>query len=205
MERSSEEKIPVTIILMLVNVVLLFVCEAKGGSESSEVLYRMGAMYVPDILEGEWYRLFASMFLHFGFVHLMNNMVSLFVLGSFLENRIGRLRYLAVYLGGGLAGNLLGLLIESVTKDYSLSAGASGCIFALMGAMIAMALFRRDLRAGIPRSRLLFGVVLSFLPGVYTRNISLSAHAGGLLGGIVIMSLLLPTVGKGRRKGELYA
>ena len=202
MRQSSEEKNHVTILLIAVNVLLLFLCEAKGGSEDAGVLYRMGAMYVPDILEGEWWRLFSSMFLHFGFVHLMNNMVSLFVLGGFLENRIGKARYLALYLLGGLAGNLLGLVIEHSSGDYVLSAGASGCIFALMGAMVALALLRRDLLSGIPPARLFVGVVLSFLPGVYSRNISLSAHAGGLLGGFMIMGALLLTMPKNSAEPE---
>ena len=72
-----------------------------------------GAAYPPLILEnGEIYRLFTCMFLHFGIEHLLNNMLVLFVLGSRLEQAIGKIKFLLIYLIGGVLGNVISLLIE---------------------------------------------------------------------------------------------
>ena len=85
---------------------------------------------------GEYYRLFTCMFLHFGIEHLLNNMLVLFVLGSRLEQVIGKIKFLLIYLIGGVLGNVISLLIELRTQDFAVSAGASGAVFAVMGAMI---------------------------------------------------------------------
>ena len=76
------------------------------------------------------------MFLHFGIEHLLNNMLVLFVLGSRLEQVIGKIKFLLIYLIGGVLGNVISLLIELRTQDFAVSAGASGAVFAVMGAMI---------------------------------------------------------------------
>ena len=90
-------------------------------------MFHHGAMYVPSMLEdGEYYRLFTSMFLHFGFEHLMNNMFILGVIGWNLELEIGKWKYLAVYLLSGLMGNLLSAWMDIQTGEYAISAGASG-------------------------------------------------------------------------------
>ena len=85
---------------------------------------------------GEYYRLFACMFLHFGIEHLLNNMLVLFVLGSRLERVIGKIKFLIIYLVGGLLGNVISVLVELKSMDFAVSAGASGAVFAVMGAMI---------------------------------------------------------------------
>ena len=66
------------------------------------------------------------MFLHFGIEHLLNNMLVLFVLGSRLEQVIGKIKFLLIYLIGGVFGNVISLLIELRTQDFAVSAGASG-------------------------------------------------------------------------------
>ena len=76
------------------------------------------------------------MFLHFGIEHLLNNMLVLFVLGSRLEQVIGKIKFLLIYLIGGVLGNVISLLIELRAQDFAVSAGASGAVFAVMGAMI---------------------------------------------------------------------
>lgn len=97
----------------------------------------MERAYTPYIVEkGEVYRLFTSMFLHFGIEHLVNNMLVLFVLGSRLEQVIGKIRFVLIYLLGGIAGNILSLVLELRSQEFSVSAGASGAVFAVMGAMI---------------------------------------------------------------------
>ena len=129
MENTLEEfrKEPVTFILILINVLVFLVSDLTGYSQDVMHMLDLGAAYTPLITEGgEVYRLFTSMFLHFGIAHLLNNMLVLFVLGSRLERAAGKIRFLVIYLLGGVAGNVISLLLELDRGDYSVSAGASG-------------------------------------------------------------------------------
>lgn len=96
-------------------------------------MLQCGAAYTPAIMQGEYYRIFTSMFLHFGPQHLGNNMLVLFVLGGRLERTVGKLKYLLIYLLGGMGGNLLCLFLELDSADFAVSAGASGAVFAVDG------------------------------------------------------------------------
>ena len=81
MEEIKKE--PVTVLLILINTLIFLVVEFTGGSENGQHMLECGAAYAPLILEqGQWYRMFSSMFLHFGAPHLINNMLVLFVLGQ---------------------------------------------------------------------------------------------------------------------------
>ena len=130
-------KEPATMALILINILVFIAVEFTGTSQDAWHVLEYGAAYTPYIIQnGEVYRLFTSMFLHFGIEHLVNNMLVLFVLGSRLERVIGKIRFLLIYLLGGIAGNVVSLLLELKTQEFSVSAGASGAVFAVMGAMI---------------------------------------------------------------------
>lgn len=127
---------------------------------------------------GEWYRLVTSGFVHFGIWHLAVNMYSLWILGRAAEQYAGRLRFGMIYAASLLAGSFGSLVVE----PQALSAGASGAIFGLMGAMFLA--FRAQ---GIPLTRsplfsvLILNLVITFaIPGI-----SIGAHVGGLIGGAI--------------------
>ena len=101
------KKAPVTVFLILANILVFTAVEFTGGSEDTMHMLQCGAAYTPAIMQGEYYRIFTSMFLHFGPQHLGNNMLVLFVLGGRLERTVGKLKYLLIYLLGGMGGNLL--------------------------------------------------------------------------------------------------
>ena len=124
MEELKKE--PVTVFLILVNALVFLVVEFTGGSEDTLHMLQCGAAYTPSILDGEYFRIFTCMFLHFGAKHLGNNMLVLFVLGARLEPTVGRLRYLLIYLLGGIGGNILSMFLEMGTGEFGISAGASG-------------------------------------------------------------------------------
>ena len=110
LENTLEEfrKEPVTFILILINVLVFLVSDLTGYSQDVMHMLDLGAAYTPLITEGgEVYRLFTSMFLHFGIEHLLNNMVILGALGWNLELQTGRIRFLIIYFGSGLFGNIL--------------------------------------------------------------------------------------------------
>ena len=135
MEEIKKE--PVTVFLMILNILLFLVVDFTGGTSDTMHMVNCGAAFAPAIIENhEIYRLFTSMFLHFGIEHLANNMLVLFVLGQRLEPVVGKIKFILIYLLGGLGGNILSLYMEIRKEEYAVSAGASGAVFAIMGAMI---------------------------------------------------------------------
>jgi membrane associated rhomboid family serine protease len=127
------------------------------------------------VADGEWYRLVTGMFVHFGPLHILMNMVSLWVIGPQLERVLGRLRYLALYLVAGVAGNALAYL---VTDGNLRSAGASGAIFGLLGATAVLFKVTRT-PLGPVVSLLVFNLLITFS----VSGIDWRAHVGGLVAG----------------------
>ncbi|WP_354641586.1 rhomboid family intramembrane serine protease [Kitasatospora camelliae] len=132
---------------------------------------------------GEWYRMVTAMFVHGGIAHIVMNMISLWVLGPPLERALGRVRFLALYLVSGLAGNALAYLVSGESL-YSL--GASGAIFGLLGATVV--LFRQNrVPLGPVVALLVFNLVITFaVPAIDWR-----AHVGGLVAGVVTAAGLM--------------
>ena len=106
--------------------------EMFGSSRNPYLLILFGAKYNPLILEGEWWRLITPMFLHIGLIHLVMNSFALYYLGTAVERIYGRYRFLFIYLFAGFAGTLASFLFS----PDSISAGASGGIFGLFGALL---------------------------------------------------------------------
>ena len=91
------KKEPVTVFLILINMLVFVITELTGGTEDTMHMLQCGAAYTPAIIQGEYYRIFTSMFLHFGIQHLLNNMDMLGALGWQLEPVIGKVKYLLIY------------------------------------------------------------------------------------------------------------
>ena len=132
------KKLPIcTIAIAAANVLIFLGLSFMGMTEDSAFMMEHGAMYVPYLMNGErYYTLITSMFLHFGFSHLMNNMVMLLVIGYSLEPEIGKIRFLLIYLGSGLMGNLVSAWFDVSQGSYAVSAGASGAIFMLQSVIM---------------------------------------------------------------------
>lgn len=184
MEEIKKE--PVTVLLILLNTLIFLIVEFTGGSENGQHMLECGAAYAPLILEqGQWYRVFSSMFLHFGAPHLINNMLVLFVLGQRLEPAVGRLRFLLIYIAGGLGGNFISLFWDMRTGDYSVSAGASGAVFAVMGGMIYVIIRHRGRVADLTMKQMLIMAAFSLYFGFASEGVDNAAHADGLLCGFL--------------------
>lgn len=126
MEEIKKE--PVTVLLILINTLIFLVVEFTGGSENGQHMLECGAAYAPLILEqGQWYRLFSSMFLHFGAPHLINNMLVLFVLGQRLEPVTGKIKFFLIYIFGGLGGNMLSLFFDICRKRFFICRSFRSC------------------------------------------------------------------------------
>lgn len=189
--RKNKIDAPCTIILAAVNVIVFFILTSQGMTEDGMFLLEHGAMYVPRVQEdGEIYRLFTSMFLHFGFQHLMNNMVVLILVGWNLELEIGKIRFLLIYILSGLGGNILSSWWEVLTADYAISAGASGAIFGIIGALLYVAIRNHGRIGEISGRGLVFMILISLYYGFSSGGVDNMAHIGGLLTGFVLGVLL---------------
>ena len=156
-----------------------------------EVLGR-GALIPALVAEGQAWRLVSSVFLHSGFLHLALNMLSLYFLGSFVENAFGRGRFLALYLLSGLSGGIAYLYFGGFDTP---AVGASGAIFGLLGGILGYALRRGTFTWQNPVIRqLLILLAINLWIGLSIPNVSNTAHLGGLAGGFAFGFLVAPTV-----------
>lgn len=180
-----------TILLIVVNVIVFFVLSFQGMTENAQFMVEHGAMYVPYMMEGEeYYRLFTSMFMHFGFEHLMNNMVMLAAIGWNLEYEIGKIKFLIIYLGSGILANILSAAGDILTGDYAVSAGASGAVFGILGALLYVAIRNRGRIGNVTGRGLLLMTGLSLYYGFTNAGVDNLAHIGGLISGFVLGILL---------------
>ncbi len=191
MRHEFQEKIPViTVILVLLNAGIWLFMEITGDTQDVWFMLEHGAAYTPAIMAGgEAWRLFTSMFLHFGADHLVNNMLILGLMGLRLEHTLGSVRFALLYLFSGLCGNLLSLYQELAAEDFAVSAGASGAVFGVIGGLIAWAVFHRGRVEGLT-TRGLFGMAaLSLYYGFSTAGVDNWGHIGGILGGFLLGSI----------------
>jgi membrane associated rhomboid family serine protease len=133
---------------------------------------------VQGVAGGEYYRLFTSMFLHYGLLHLLMNMWALWILGRVLEAMLGPARFLALYLLSGLGGNVAVYLFSN---QHAPTAGASGAIFGLFGALIiVLRRLRRSVASVLPV------LVINLIFTLSVPGISIAAHFGGLVTGALV-------------------
>ena len=180
-----------TILLIAINIIVFLLLSFQGMTEDAEYMLEHGAMYVPYMMEGnEYYRLFTSMFLHFGIDHLANNMVMLGAIGWNLEYEIGKIKFLIIYFGSGLAGNILSAFGDIMIGEYAVSAGASGAVFGIIGALLYVVIRNRGRIGTISGRGLVLMVVLSLYYGFTSTGVDNLAHIGGLIAGFILGVLL---------------
>ncbi len=183
----DQDYIPkVTVGILLLNVLVFAVLELLGSTQDAGFMAAHGALSVAAVESGKWYCLLTAMFLHFGFLHLVNNMFVLFFTGRYLEQEVGGVSFAVIYLFGGLIGNLFSLFCQWMGGGNSVSAGASGAIFSVIGALFLLVLLRCGRLAQLRRQGMIMMVVLSVYQGYTTVGVDNAAHLAGLCGGILI-------------------
>ena len=188
---GNQKKAVCTIGIAAVNVIVFLLLSFGGRTEDGMYMLEHGAMYVPYVVEyKEYYRLFTCIFLHFGFSHLMNNMLTLVVVGWNVEMFVGKARFLTIYLLSGLGGNLLSMAADIWRQDYSVSAGASGAIFGLTGALLCLAILNHGRVGNITKQGMIVMILISLYTGFTSGGVDNLAHVGGLLTGILVTALL---------------
>ncbi len=190
----------VTQIVIALNVAMFVVEMLAGGATDSNVLFHLGAMAPSAVFHGEWWRLFISTFLHFGWLHIGMNMLGLSFLGPFTESSLGRWRYALLYVTTGI-GSMLAVAAFSEffgKPAETFAVGASGCIMGLVGATGALVLCHLGGEGGPFARRRLFSVILIILLQTFfdwmIPEVSMTAHLSGALIGFVVALVIHPRV-----------
>lgn len=169
----APKKIMITYALIAINI-FMFILEVMFPDEIF-----LGLLLDPVLVKaGQYYRLFTSMFLHAGIIHLVMNMYALYVVGKEVETYLGKAKFLVIYLVSGLVGSLLSCL-----GTYS-SVGASGAIFGLFGALLYFGYYYRLYFGSVLIKQILPVIAINLLIGFTISGINNAAHIGGLIGGI---------------------
>jgi len=177
--------------LAAINIITFFTLTMFGATEDSAYMLRHGAMYVPYLIERhEYYRIFTSMFLHYGFDHLMSNMVMLVLLGRQLEDEFGSVRYIILYMVSGLCGQFAMIGYDIFMDHYVPFAGASGAVFGVIGALLYVAIRNKGRVGNVSGRGLLLIIILSVYYGFTEPGIANFAHIGSLIAGFLLAILL---------------
>lgn len=172
----------ITYWLIAVNVILYVVPVLFGLYDSLIANY---SVWGPAIREGQTYRLLTGIFLHGGIMHLLFNCYALYVIGSQVENFLGRFKFLVIYLVAGISGALFSMIFG----NYA-SVGASGAIFGLMGALVYFGYHYRVYLGNVVKSQIIPLILLNLALGFFMSGVDNFAHIGGLIGG-TLMSIAL--------------
>lgn len=176
----------VTYIIMAICIILFILMELSGGSTNSQTLLKYGANLDVLVKNGEYYRLFICIFLHIGIMHLLCNMYSLYIIGREVENLFGKIKYIIIFILSGIFGSIMSLAFTHNT----ISAGASGAIFGLLGALLYFGMhYRTYLGEAIKRSIIPI-IVVNLIIGFFAEGIDLAAHIGGLVGGVLVAMMV---------------
>jgi len=199
-----------TIVLIALNVMMFLMMVLQGVAvfnPTADSVLRWGADYGPLTLHGQWWRMLVSTFLHFGLIHLLFNMFVLFNIGLFLEGLADRIPFVVLYLVCGLGGSAASL----AWHPSIVSAGASGAVFGLYGALLGFLIRHRgsipaESLASLRKGALTFlgyNLLYGLRPGV-----DMAAHFGGLATGFVLgLFLIQPpsTFGSSSTSSDLTA
>lgn len=168
----------VTYLLIFIILIVFGLMTLAGGSENRGILVLFGAKVNSLIAAGQYWRLLTSVFIHIGFMHLLFNVYALLVLGKFTEKIFNHGILLFIFIFSGLTGSTLSYLLSP-----HLSAGASGAIFGLLGAIVAYGWNNQYLRKSGIIANFMGIIGINLFLGMIVPGIDNFAHLGGLLGG----------------------
>ena len=173
------KKIVVTKVLIAVNIfiyILSLILSLTGKID----IYTIFALNKYYVKKGEIYRLITCGFLHAGIIHLLCNMYSLNIIGTQMESFIGKKKFIIVYFISLITGSLLSCILNN-----SWSLGASGAIFGIMGSLLYFGYHYRIYLGSVIKSQIIPLLILNLGIGFIIPNIGISAHIGGLVGGLL--------------------
>lgn len=188
---------PIILDINLILFILMLISGVNLLSPDVESLLNWGANFRPMTLDGEWWRILSSCFIHIGILHLLMNMYALIYIGLMIEPLLGSRKFIFAYLLTGIASSMSSLW----WNDYTVSAGASGAIFGMYGVFLALLLSNlidKDTRKALLTSIGIF-VGYNLISGL-KDGIDNAAHIGGLLSGMLIGLAFIPSLKKPEEK-----
>lgn len=183
-ERSSKKNATVTYTIIGINIFLFIVSALLSGSFmniNDYVLISMGAKYNPAIEQGQWFRLVTCTFLHGGLIHIAANMYSLYSIGPLVESLYGKYKYIFMYFAAGIVSSLFSFWFSN-----SVSIGASGAIFGLLGIVFVFAMKERKRIGKDFLMNVGSVVVVNLFIGFSLPGIDNFGHIGGLFAGVIL-------------------
>jgi len=191
-----------TYVIIGVNLVLFILVSFVQLALAGNVYYWAGGNAFPLLVDGQIWRLLTSVFLHGNILHLGLNMLFLYQVGRMVEKFYGNHKFTLIYLATGLAASLFSALGQGLwvlinpNANFSLSIGASGAIFGLLGLLLGNTIFRQRFGIALPveRNSLLIIVGVNFLFGLTIPGVDNLAHFGGLVVGMILSLLVKPEV-----------
>ncbi|MBF6135905.1 rhomboid family intramembrane serine protease [Nocardia otitidiscaviarum] len=199
----SRNPVPfVTYALIAVNVVIYGITALEAGNlmdNRASSLFRAWRLVPAFVGDGEWFRVVGSGFLHYGLIHLLVNMLALYLLGPYCEVALGRTRFLAVYLASLLGGSAA---VMALVDPLTATVGASGAIYGLFGAVAVIMLRTRQ-----NMTQIAVLLAINLFISVSVPGISLWAHLGGLAAGTLSTAgiLYLPRLLRARTQSTASA
>lgn len=169
-----------TYFFIVLNILAYLFIEYKGSSTSTETLIQYGAKYNVAIMDGEIWRLLSSMFLHIGAIHIILNMLALYFLGTLTERIYGSRRFLIIYLIAGISGS-----VASFAFNPAVSAGASGAIYGLFGALLYFGWNNQEVFMKTIGMNVITILAINIIFGFTAPQIDVGGHFGGLIGGFI--------------------
>lgn len=191
--KNKMNKYPITMSLIIINILVYLYTTIKYGFEMNAFEGYLVGGYTPLALtyDHEYWRLITSNFIHFGFFHILCNMISLYNISPFVEIIFGKKRFIVLVIGCILATNGLPYLLTSqqISNRITISGGASGIVLGLLGAIFMMSrlykgIFKRVFESILP------SLVLIVIVSLSSAQISMAGHLGGFIGGMVTTYLI---------------
>lgn len=182
----SHGKPYLTYIFIIINAIIFLLMTFNGGSNDTGVLLEFGAKESYLIMSGEYWRLITPIFLHIGFLHFALNNVALFYLGKLAESIFGSVRFFFIYMVSGIIGNIASFIL----LPESVSAGASGAIFGIFGALLYFGLMYQELFFRTIGRDIIVIIVINIAFGLMMPDIDNTAHLGGLIGGFIVAAII---------------
>lgn len=173
----------VTFILLAIMIFYFIFITLNGGTTNVETLVEFGALYPPFVaMYGEYYRLITSIFIHIGIAHMFFNGYALYIFGPQIERLLGPKKFLLFFLLTGVGGNLATFLFNF----NSISAGASGSLFGILGAFLYLVHRHRDMVTPGGRRQIFSLITINLILTFVVPSISTTAHLGGLAMGYLL-------------------
>lgn len=194
LEKIFSPKKPVITYILIVLNLMVFLYGVLHGND--ELINMFGNNY-ELVQNGEFYRLFTCMFVHADILHILFNMIALYSIGPVVERYYGKSKFLLIYLVSGLLGSIFSGVFMTAN---SISIGASGAIFGLLGSICYFTYYYRATLQGILRGSIMPVIIINLVIGLISSSIDLSAHIGGLLGGILVSMAI--GIGDKHRKSD---